>query len=571
MRPTTHSARRTVAGLATGALLGACATLGAGAPAHAAAAKKATPAWSGFVATGWAAPVKIEIFEPMIPIPATPQLELEMGYSVVKSDSASSKARGSWMWPGDPVGDGLKTIVEQMGLPPQLGENGYPVQVNATWPGDTTTAKDEPLPGMVMRTNAGEKVSSAEVGFSPDSDIATLPGKDAKETAPKSSGGLLGLPGLPQLPLLGQIVDLTKLPGISQLAALGQSAGKGGVNPMAGIPPELAGIIDFSGYSSKTRTIVSDTEVRTVAQAALGDVRILGGLVRLEGVTAMQESVSNGKRASSTGESTMGGLVVLGQRFAFTSDGFVLAGTPVAGVPVDATKALKMLGITLTMPRTTTEDEGLKAAGLAEGLKIELDAALLTKALRILPLDKLVDLIPDDAKELKSAASLLTGLSPRTVITLGNAGTATETVTALAPPTTPPAIGPSTSPAPTDQPTTPAAGGTDSGGTAGGSGTSGDLGSGSDTGALPDTAAPGAPTDEISDGGSNTAAPAVDLAPMAAGLPPLTTVPGFLTLLALGLAGAGGVYLSKAGILALGTGSSCTHGLDSGLPDLRKM
>ena len=36
------------------------------------------------------------------------------------------------------------------------------------------------------------------------------------------------------------------------------------------------------------------------------------------------------------------------------------------------------------------------------------------------------------------------------------------------------------------------------------------------------------------------------------------------------LAGVAGSYLRKIGALALGGGAACTHGLDSGLPDLRK-
>lgn len=564
-----HSMARRAAGLAAVSLVAGSALFGAAVPANAAP----SPAWSGFVSSGWAAPVKLEIFEPMIPVPDSPQLELEMGYSVVKSDAASSKSRSSWLWPGDAVGDGMKTIVEQFGLPPQLGENGYPVQVNAVWPGDTTSAKDEPMPGMVMRTGAGEKQSYAEVGFSPDGDIADLPSADAKPSAAPSPTGLLGLPGLPQLPLVGQGLNLGALPGLSELAAVGNSMSKGGKNMATpGIPPQLAGIIDFSGYSSKSRTIVSDTQVRTVAQSALGDVRILGGLVRLEGVTTLQESVSDGKKASSKGQSTVGGLVVLGQRFAFTDRGFVVAGTPVAGVPVDAAKALKMLGITLTMPAITTEDEGLRASGLSEGLKIEIDAALLAKALKILPLQQIVDLVPQEAGQLKSVAGLLTGLSPRTVLTLGNAGTATETVTAMAPPAAPGGSSGDSAPS-TDDPaaapadtnsSAPATSTSDSG-----SSSSAGTGTGDDAGTA-DVVAPGAPTDEISGGATTQAASTDTIAPMGAGLPPLTTLPGFLTILALGLASAAGVYLRKAGVLALGTGASCSHGLDSGLPDLRK-
>ena len=59
-------------------------------------------------------------------------------------------------------------------------------------------------------------------------------------------------------------------------------------------------------------------------------------------------------------------------------------------------------------------------------------------------------------------------------------------------------------------------------------------------------------------------------APAAAGLPPLYSLPGVLLLGGIGLAAVGGTWLRRIGLLALGGVGSCTHGLDSGLPDLRK-
>ena len=57
---------------------------------------------------------------------------------------------------------------------------------------------------------------------------------------------------------------------------------------------------------------------------------------------------------------------------------------------------------------------------------------------------------------------------------------------------------------------------------------------------------------------------------MAAGLPPLASIPGALLVGGVALAAAAGTWLRKIGVLALGGAATCTHGLDSGLPDLRK-
>ena len=54
------------------------------------------------------------------------------------------------------------------------------------------------------------------------------------------------------------------------------------------------------------------------------------------------------------------------------------------------------------------------------------------------------------------------------------------------------------------------------------------------------------------------------------GLPPLYTIPGAILVGGLALGALGGTWLRRAGVLALGGAGSCAHGLDRGLPDLRK-
>src|ERR1700741_609252 len=88
--------------------------------ASAPAASAADQGFGGYTSVAGAAPGKLEFYEPTIPIPANPQFEVEMAYTRVEADSGSSLGRASWLWPGDPVGEGAKTFGEQLGLPPQL-------------------------------------------------------------------------------------------------------------------------------------------------------------------------------------------------------------------------------------------------------------------------------------------------------------------------------------------------------------------------------------------------------------------------------------------------------------------
>src|SRR5690606_19737928 len=97
----------------------------------------------------------------------------------------NSRARASAMWPGAAVGEGLKTIVEQLGLPSQLGAAGYPVQINAAAPSETTTATQEFFTGMVGRVNTTDKHATARAGYSTS---GTLAGDDAAAEAAQGGG-----------------------------------------------------------------------------------------------------------------------------------------------------------------------------------------------------------------------------------------------------------------------------------------------------------------------------------------------------------------------------------------------
>ncbi|HEX8780345.1 MAG TPA: hypothetical protein VF728_04145, partial [Nocardioides sp.] len=59
-------------------------------------------------------------------------------------------------------------------------------------------------------------------------------------------------------------------------------------------------------------------------------------------------------------------------------------------------------------------------------------------------------------------------------------------------------------------------------------------------------------------------------AALASGLPALNTIPGALTMGGILAAIGAGTWLRRIGVMALGGAATCSHGLDSGLPDLRQ-
>lgn len=529
-----------------GGLVAAVLPLGAGA-APAGAADDDGPAYSGYASLATATPVLVEVYEPSIPIPSTPQMEFQFAYSKVEADSGSSLARASFMWPGDAVGEGLKTFGEQLGLPPQLFEKGYPVQVNARYPSDVQEQRDEPFPGTVMRTRAAEGTASAKTGFSPDSELQEDESADDKGGDEGEGGALPGLPGLPELPGLdlGSVADLL----------IGKTGAQ--ADPVPGMPPGLAALIDFSGYVSTSRATDTGDVVRAKSRAQLGDVRLLGGLVQLSGMRTTATATGDGAKGKPGGKATWGTLSIAGQEFEIGPDGVTAAGntSPIPGLPDDPAKALEQLGISFRMPEPVRERKGDKVTSTTYGLQVEIDTALLKPVISALPTADLAELLPlpEEAAIVKSLIGAVSSMAPRIVITLGKATAEVETV----PPIEPPDIDLGDDPTPPTQ-EKPEAGGGDKAPTGSGPTTTTPADSGpSSNGTAP-------PADSGADGTLN------DAAPVNAGLPKLFSIPGVLLLGGIALACAVGSWMRRIGALALGAGAPCPHGLDSGLPDLRK-
>ncbi|MDQ4053737.1 MAG: hypothetical protein M3237_13680 [Actinomycetota bacterium] len=492
-------------------------------------APEPTREFGGYSSAAWAAPVKLEIYEPMIPIPSSPQMELEIAYSEVESDSTTSRGRSSFLWPGDPIGEGFKTFAEGFGLPPELGEDGYPVQVNSLYPNGPERDSDEPLPGMIQRAGSSEGSAYAETGWSIDSEAQD---RDAEEEDP----GLV--PGLP-LPGLDGLTDLASAPTDRD----GED-GEEAPTPL-GLPPALGAIVDLSGFTSVSRT-EADQKVTAVSRSSFGDIAILSGLIRIEGLKVRAKVSSDGAKGEAGGVAAYGELVALGQRFAFGPDGFEAAGQafPIPGLPDEASKALEMLGITVSIPKPVYEKDGASASAAVAGLVIQLDMKPLKAQLDTLPLADLLNALPEEAGQLKEALGLVTGLSSRMVVTLGNAKARVATSPVMEPPVLEPEE--SETEAPVDDGTGEAA----------------------PPGAPPLDTPPSTGTPP----GTTTAPPTdlTDAAPTGAGLPPLFSIPGLLMVGGIAAATVAGSYFRKLGAAALGGGAPCPHGLDSGLPDLRK-
>jgi hypothetical protein len=529
VRATSQRSRRTAIGmLALGLVLGS-----AGVALGPAQAVAPATSYGGFSTAATASPLKLEVFEPSIPIPTEPQFEMDFSYTRVLGDSGpSTTARASAMWPGPAIGEGLKTFGEQLGLPPQLTAGGYPVQVNSQFPGDPSQAASEPFPGMVQRVNATEKKTTAKAGYTGSGDLSE--GDSGDGTATPAPNPLDGL-SKGDLSGLGSAITGTKT---------GSDQDPTQTNPMGA----LSMLIDFDGMTSVSSTTYDDDQVTATATSRIGELRLLLGMITLTGVnvvTKVTSSIDGGARTSQVVD--VGGMTIAGQKFSYGPNGFTAAGstTPVPGMPTQASDLLKMLGVQIEVPKPVVTADGASGKVDAEAVRITIDTKPLRAHLPSLPLDNVVSQLPDmgQGNILKGMLLSLNTFAPTLVLHLGQASAAATTV-----PSFDDAGDASSIVAP----------GAGSAGAAAGGGAAGSAGVGA-PGEVPPTAA-----------GTSTVSTPLKQVSGVPGLPPLGSVPGMLTMLGILLAAGAGWYLRRAGGVLFGAGATCAHGLKAGIPDLRK-
>jgi len=571
MKRCTHSSVRThsrpyVLPLAAAALVGAMLPVTTAASAGAAAEEQKSPlAYSTEV---WGTPLEIELYEPSIPIPSTPQAEFLFGYTQVKATTATGAGLASYLWPGDPIGQGLKTVVENLGLPPEISgpiaAQGYPFQVNSSYPSGEEFIADEPFPGTIQRTGANAEETYAEIGFSSDcTSQASDEGSDGGGNGGGNGGGgggLPGFPGLPQLPvpLLGGLTGGLTGSSAERSTASERAGGAAASEPAVAecqIPAALAAVVDIGGYSSVSRNSSDDTTARSSNRAAASDISLLGGIVQISSVHANAVATSDGSPAGSTakGQADIGIITVAGQKFRLGPDGFEAAGQGAAlpDLPEQVAAGLAELGVTITLPKSVRKVNGDEVHSRVVGLTVELDLKTVNKVLTQLPLSDIFIELPDDLGPLKSALLSAANLASRVVVNLAVADATIQTSDAIIPPVIPEPE--------TEEETAP----TDESGAAGGNTSGGSSGT---SGAVPPSSTPTAPGGDVAPAAGELPADAA----LASGLPKLFSIPGVLLFGGLALATVLGSYMRKMGALALGGGAACSHGLDSGLPDLRK-
>jgi uncharacterized membrane protein YgcG len=467
----------------------------------------------GYAGVAMASVVHIELFEPTIPIPATPQGDLSFGYSKSSLDAGpAARATASWLWPGDTLGDGLDQVT---GSPGQT----YPVQVNSRYPATATapaTNKTEITPGNGMSTSTNGSSTKGSV---------TVVGVDGGTST-------LGVPGLPALPTSSAPKAPSPIPVSGNSAALVSS-----------------------GNATSTSTLVlGDKTVTSTAHAAGSDISLLSGLITIGSVSVTSQIVSDGHKATAAGRTTITGVTVAGQNLGLDDKG-VNTGSSATKLPDIAgaiSSALSPLGISAEATPVTEKITGASGDLQSTALVITVDTVPLKSALNG-PLGTIISALPASAQ---SQLSTLVNLGPKLVFRIGDA-----VATAAASPAYVagnPGTGGGGS-------TGGSGGGGSTGGSGGGGSTgggTGDLGTGNSTGT-------GQTTGVTTTGGATNGV--VGVQPVALNLPPLGDVPRLLLFGAIVAAALLGWLIRYVGSFVIGSGPKpCDYGLANGVPDLRK-
>lgn len=478
------------------------------------------PAWAdsslgGYSVTSSASVIHVEVFEPVLPLPSSPQGDLSIGYTQTSADSGpSTRALASYVWPGAVIGDGFNQL---SGNPNSV----YPIQVDSRYPATTSA----PAKNTAQITDGNGMTTST----------------DGATTTANVTG--LGIAG-PDVNLLGGLGT-----------GLGSLSGKPSkVKPTPDVPvpvsSTLASLVTAKGVTSNSTVKVLDKSVTSTSTAAASDISLLHGIIGLSGVKVTDTVTSDGTKATTTGEATIGGLTIAGVKIALGDAGITVGSSAVKlpALPTSLTSLLKSLGIQLDIAPVTKTVSGATGTFAGQALVVTLDTGPLKQALNG-PLSLLINLLGSTAA---TQLAPLIQLAPKFVVKLGEANTSVS----ASPPYTGGNSGGTT-------------GSTGGGFTGGGSG--GTIGGGGTSGAVIST--PGTPGTPGTAGGTpatGTGLPGSSPQTAAYSLPGLGSMPKFLIVGALILAAAIGWLMQAAGGLMLSSGGTCGMGLETGVPDLRK-
>jgi hypothetical protein len=310
---------------------------GTGTGSGAAAGTGGPSALGGYTLSATGSGVSVYYEQPNFPVPATPTLEADLGYSTAGFDAGpTGQSLASAVWPGPVAANGASQLNLLVGpyLQPYFGANTptlpnpgpWPVQASTSFPQGPDTQSDD---------NGTIDMNASSTGTASTADAA--------------------------------------------LGALGGAAA---------IP---AGIVTAQTVGSTVQSTV-DSAGSAVAQAtsAVHGVSVAGGLITVGQVTSTATATSDGNQATVKGSSTVAQVSVAGQAVTVDASGVHSPSSAAGTVPVlgtllpSAAQVLSTAGITMTLTNPTDTVAGPSGTRQLDGLQIAIDLSTLDKNLAAL-------------------------------------------------------------------------------------------------------------------------------------------------------------------------------------------
>src|SRR6478609_1484311 len=362
----------------TGGVIVACATL------LWPGAAGATSKLGGYTASVGASVVHIEMYEPVIPVPASPQGELSIGYAQATAQSGTTRALASYLWPGSVVGDGFDQITSQPGT-------SYPVQVDSRYP----ATQQAPKSNRAQLTKGNGMQTYAD----PDQARATTSGLGihAPDTNPAAGAGA----GLGQLvsnqPAPGGGSNPLPLPSSAQVPTTTPSGVPKPPNSPVPVPAPLAALATVHGMTSTANVDARGARVISSALATAKEVDLLAGMITLKDVTVDSRIISNGKHATNVGGVTISAMSIAGHPIALGKNGLQITDkkAPAPDVPAQVRSGLKQLGISFSISPAKRATNGPSGTFAAQGMTVTVNTAQLRSKLDS-PLNTIAKNLPSD-------------------------------------------------------------------------------------------------------------------------------------------------------------------------------
>jgi hypothetical protein len=307
----------------------------------------------GFTVAAIASGITASYEQPNFPVPATPTVELNVGYSNTADNfGPTGSTLASSLYPGQ--------VIANSG--PELGLlfPGVPLPPAPVWPIEATTAcpkgpnaTNNSTPGATMEADCKTDSNTAITSFGSPGSNATGP-----PAAPSSGSGA---------------------PGLGTVLGIGSVLSSGTPTPSAPVGNDL---LTMQGLSSTSTSGATGPKATATATADASGISILGGLITIGSVSTTATAISDGTTGTLSGASTAQHVVVAGQPVTIDSSGIHAAGNPGPGNPVlpVVQQVLSAAGITMTMTNPTDTNQGPQVSRQWDGFRIQIDLTTLDGA-----------------------------------------------------------------------------------------------------------------------------------------------------------------------------------------------